>query len=159
MLSQKPGTAGAAGWGSLPPRTLSHNRQSVISPYWRLERRYVALLRAHGRLGDEVRRLRRQLSARSLQAVGVSQLERDFLCIYQGENDGYGWSANTGNGYHGGLQMDGEFEQDYGPEFLRAWGDAENWPASVQITVSIRAYLSGRGFEPWPNTARACGLR
>jgi hypothetical protein len=24
--------------------------------------------------------------------------------------------------------------------------------------VAERAYRSGRGFYPWPNTARACGL-
>jgi hypothetical protein len=38
------------------------------------------------------------------------------------------------------------------------YGTADHWPPAVQIAVAIRAYASGRGFYPWPNTARACGL-
>ena len=52
-------------------------------------------------------------------------LERAFLCVHAGEG---AWSSNTGNGYHGGLQMDWSFMRSYGPEFVRAWGGAENWP-------------------------------
>lgn len=90
--------------------------------------------------------------------TAYASFERDFLCIYNYENGGYGWTANTGNGYYGGLQMDREFQATYGPEFVKAFGTANNWPVSVQIAVAIRAYLSGRGFHPWPNTARSCGL-
>jgi resuscitation-promoting factor RpfA len=82
-------------------------------------------------------------------------LARGFLCIHKGEG---AWNANTGNGYYGGLQMDYTFMATYGREYLRAWGPAHNWPPSIQIAVAIRAYLSGRGFYPWPNTARRCGL-
>ena len=42
--------------------------------------------------------------------------------------------------------------------FLRRWGTADHWPAWAQIATSVRAYQAGRGFWPWPNTARACGL-
>lgn len=87
----------------------------------------------------------------------TTDLERNFLCIYSHENGGYGWSANTGNGYYGGLQMDRGFQSTYGPEFYKRWGTADQWPASVQIAVSIRAYFT-RGYWPWPNTARMCGL-
>ena len=89
------------------------------------------------------------------QGADGSWLVRAFTCIHRHEG---AWNANTGNGYYGGLQMDWNFMRAYGPEYLRAWGPAHNWPPSVQIAVAIRAYLSGRGFGPWPNTARVCGL-
>lgn len=82
---------------------------------------------------------------------------REWLCIYSHENGGYGWSANTRNGYHGGLQMDREFERDYGARLLATKGDAENWTPLEQMWVAERAWRT-RGFGPWPNTARMCGL-
>jgi hypothetical protein len=85
-----------------------------------------------------------------------AQLIRGFQCIHRHEASS--WSTNSGNGYYGGLQMDWAFMAAYGPEFLRAWGPAHNWPPSIQIAVAVRAYLSGRGFGPWPNTRRVCGL-
>ena len=39
-----------------------------------------------------------------------------------------------------------------------AKGTAEHWTPLEQMWVAERAYRSGRGFYPWPNTARACGL-
>jgi hypothetical protein len=60
--------------------------------------------------------------------------------------------------YYGGLQMDIHFQRLYGPELLRRKGTADNWTAVEQMWVAERAYRSGRGFYPWPNTARACGL-
>jgi len=60
--------------------------------------------------------------------------------------------------YYGGLQMDIHFQRHYAPELLRRKGTADNWTAIEQIWVAERAYRSGRGFSPWPNTARACGL-
>lgn len=87
-------------------------------------------------------------------SYGTSALERDFLCIHAGEG---AWTDPDAP-YYGGLQMDMEFQRTYGPEFLRAFGTADHWPVSVQIAVAIKAYLSGRGFYPWPQTARACGL-
>lgn len=95
---------------------------------------------------------------RSRVRLGGHGLEDAFLCIFRYERGGDRWQTNTGNGYFGGLQMDRDFMAGYGLEFLRAWGTANNWPPSVQIAVSMRAYLSGRGFHPWPNTARKCGL-
>jgi len=78
-----------------------------------------------------------------------------FLCIHHYEG---GWTANTGNGYYGGLQMDLHFQRSYGHDYLSRWGTADNWPAWAQLRVAVRAYQAGRGFWPWPNTARACGL-
>jgi Transglycosylase-like domain len=82
-------------------------------------------------------------------------LSSAFLCIHHYEG---GWSSNTGNGYYGGLQMDIRFQRIYGADYLRRWGTADRWPAWAQLVVASRAYRAGRGFAPWPNTARACGL-
>jgi hypothetical protein len=84
------------------------------------------------------------------------ELQKAFICIHHYEG---AWNANTGNGYYGGLQMDIGFQRSYGSEFLSAFGTADRWPPSLQLAVAIKAYLSGRGFGPWPNTARMCGLR
>lgn len=82
-------------------------------------------------------------------------LSSAFLCIHHYEG---AWDSNTGNGYYGGFQMDRHFQSLYGPEFVARWGTADNWPAWAQLQAALRAYRSGRGFYPWPNTARACGL-
>jgi Transglycosylase-like domain len=82
-------------------------------------------------------------------------LKTAFSCIHRYEGT---WSANTGNGYYGGLQMDLAFQHRYGSPYLRRWGTADRWPAWAQLQAAARAYRSGRGFYPWPNTARFCGL-
>jgi hypothetical protein len=78
-----------------------------------------------------------------------------FTCIHRYEG---AWDSNTGNGYFGGLQMDMSFQARYGRDYLDRWGTADNWPAWAQLQAAVRAYRAGRGFYPWPNTARACGL-
>lgn len=60
--------------------------------------------------------------------------------------------------YYGGLQMDLQFQQHYGRDLLRKKGTADNWTPVEQMWVAERAYRAGRGFYPWPNTARYCGL-
>jgi hypothetical protein len=82
-----------------------------------------------------------------------------WLCIHRYErNPTQGWRTRTGNGYYGGLQMDIRFQREYGPELLRRKGTADRWTAVEQMWVAERAHRSGRGFYPWPNTARYCGL-
>jgi hypothetical protein len=93
-------------------------------------------------------------SVRGERARSAHQLVRDFQCIHRYEG---AWN-NAGSPYYGGLQMDLAFQRRYGSDYLRAFGTADNWPPSLQIAVAIRAYLSGRGFGPWPATARLCGL-
>ena len=78
-----------------------------------------------------------------------------WLCIHRYEGP---WRASTGNGYYGGLQMDYTFQLTYGRDLLRQKGTANNWTPLEQMWVAERAYRSGRGFYPWPNTARYCGL-
>jgi hypothetical protein len=79
---------------------------------------------------------------------------RGWMCIHRYEG---AWSED-GSPYYGGLQMDIGFQQHYGGMLLRAKGTADNWTPLEQMWVAERAYRSGRGFYPWPNTARYCGL-
>jgi hypothetical protein len=130
---------------------------------WQL---YLREHRATTRLGRKVRTLRSRLRAlqqeleraRHVQTVAAASQPAHYsawLCIHRYEG---AWDANTGNGYYGGLQMDIEFQQAYGPELLQAKGTADHWTPLEQMQVAERAYQSGRGFYPWPNTARMCGL-
>jgi Transglycosylase-like domain len=97
-------------------------------------------------------------------ALARSQFRRPprqdaWLCIHRHERHPVmGWRSNTGNGYYGGLQMDIQFQRLYGRSLLRWKGTADNWTALEQMWVAERAYRAGRGFYPWPNSARACGL-
>jgi hypothetical protein len=79
---------------------------------------------------------------------------RQFLCIHHFEGS---WT-DPGAPYFGGLQMDLTFMHQYGADLLRRKGTADHWTPLEQIWVAERAYRSGRGFYPWPNTARFCGL-
>lgn len=77
-------------------------------------------------------------------------------CIHRYEGS---WSAATGNGFYGGLQMDSQFQYTYGRDMIKAYGGMANlWHPYDQMIVAQRAYNSGRGYYPWPNTARMCGL-
>jgi hypothetical protein len=78
-----------------------------------------------------------------------------WLCIHRYEG---GWSSHTGNGYYGGLQMDVSFMRHYAWGGLLRKGTADRWSPLEQMWVAERALQAGRGFYPWPNTARACGL-
>jgi hypothetical protein len=77
-----------------------------------------------------------------------------WLCIHNYEGS---WQ-DDGAPYYGGLQMDMAFMARYGARLLAAKGTANNWTPLEQMYVAEVAYQSGRGFYPWPNTARACGL-
>lgn len=101
-----------------------------------------------------INKQRRSLTASAKQTPpwGNHWLERAFACIHAHEG---AWNDPRAP-YWGGLQMDSSFQATYGAEFVRAFGTADRWPASVQIAVAIRAWLS-RGFGPWP-TRRFCGL-
>jgi hypothetical protein len=78
---------------------------------------------------------------------------RDWMCIHHYEGS---WS-DGGSPYWGGLQMDLSFQAAYGGWLLRHKGTADHWSPLEQIWVAVRASHS-RGFSPWPNTARYCGL-
>jgi hypothetical protein len=117
---------------------------------------------ARGRTGSATLRLwQRRLATATVQVLQHGHrpipagLNTAFQCIHRYEG---AWDANTGNGYYGGLQMDIGFQTRYGADFVQRWGTADNWPAWAQLLAATRAYRSGRGFYPWPNTARVCGL-
>jgi hypothetical protein len=64
---------------------------------------------------------------------------------------------DAGAPYHGGLQMDWSFMRAYGPRYAARWGHAGRWPVWAQLVAAERGWRS-RGWQPWPNTARMCGL-
>ena len=76
-----------------------------------------------------------------------------FLCIHHYEGS---WT-DGGGPYYGGLQMDLGFQRTYAPQLLRTKGTADHWTPLEQIWTAEKASRS-RGFWPWPNTARFCGL-
>lgn len=77
-----------------------------------------------------------------------------WLCIHRFEGS---WT-DPNPPYYGGLQMDLQFQRTYGAELLRRKGTADHWTPLEQMWVAERAHRSGRGYWPWPSTARACGL-
>jgi len=79
--------------------------------------------------------------------------KREWLCIHRYEGS---W-RDPHSPYYGGLQMDLEFQTTYGRRLLRTKGTADHWTPLEQMWVAEHAYHT-RGFWPWPNTARYCGL-
>lgn len=117
-----------------------------------------ALFRAYAAI-DWERKARLELAREMLGNVA------DWTCIHNGKGATRGtgegsWTASTGNGYFGGLQMDRGFMRTYGADMIRRHhgGLANTWTPREQIIVAERARASGRGYTPWPNTGRACGL-
>ena len=111
------------------------------------------------RLRREIRRLHRQLRVYRLKAfVPWSQRYPRWnlwMCIHSYEGS---WQ-DAGDPYWGGLQMDRQFMRTYGSDMIAKHdgGLANTWEPWEQVVVAERAYAT-RGFTPWPNTARYCGL-
>jgi hypothetical protein len=80
--------------------------------------------------------------------------EAAWRCLQQYEAS---W-ADSGDPYWGGLQMDRGFMLHYAPAHLLRRGWADTWSPVEQMWVGERAIRAGRGFYPWPSTARICGL-
>jgi hypothetical protein len=78
---------------------------------------------------------------------------RGWLCIHHFEGS---W-RDSGDPYWGGLQMDRGFMRAYAPRMLLRRGWANRWSPLEQMWVAEHAHR-GRGYSPWPNTARFCGL-
>jgi hypothetical protein len=95
--------------------------------------------------------IKRALHARQLAMNPPHKAQ--WLCIHRYEG---AWTDPNAP-YYGGLQMDQEFQQTYGAALVRRKGTADNWTPLEQMWVAERAYKT-RGFWPWPNTARYCGL-
>lgn len=100
-----------------------------------------------------------------------------WLCIHSHEaawnNNHLSWDGQHTD-YEGGLQMDSGFQRTYGWDFMwkhRIHGvpqGAHTWTPLEQMIAANRARVGvdwrgshwpgPRGFTPWPNTARVCGL-
>jgi hypothetical protein len=80
--------------------------------------------------------------------------KKQWLCIHRFEG---AWN-DPNPPYYGGLQMDLAFQRTYGGGLLSRKGTADHWTPLEQMWAAERAHRSGRGFYPWPNTARYCGL-
>lgn len=91
-----------------------------------------------------------------------------WTCIHNGTSMSGGPPHAVGQGegpwnatgfYHGGLQMDWSFMRAYGRDMLQKYSGrgAEAWTPREQMVVAERARKT-RGYYPWPQTARACGL-
>jgi len=78
----------------------------------------------------------------------------ELMCIHRFEGS---WS-DSGAPFWGGLQMNLGFQAHYGGWLLRLKGTADHWTPLEQMWAAERAHRAGRGFYPWPNTARYCGL-
>lgn len=120
--------------------TLAQQEQLA---YWRTVSRWLQAQ------SERVRPDERPLSQR------VPHYE-EWMCIAKYES-GTTWTLTDSSPYYGGLQMDREFQQAYAPDLYREKGTADHWSAEEQMLTAEKA-LPGRGFTPWPNTARMCGL-
>jgi hypothetical protein len=96
---------------------------------------------------------RRAVAVRRRFAIGPPHRSA-WLCLHRYEGS---W-RDDGAPYYGGLQMDIGFQQHYGRVLLRTKGTANHWTPLEQMWIAEKAYRAGRGFYPWPNTARYCGL-
>jgi hypothetical protein len=78
---------------------------------------------------------------------------RQWMCIHHYEG---AWT-DVGGPYWGGLQMSRTFQARYGAWLYKEKGTADHWTPLEQIWTAEKA-LKSRGFWPWPNSARLCGL-
>jgi len=95
--------------------------------------------------------LRNALTLRVDRLAGIIS---GLLCIHEHEGS---WT-DPGAPYYGGLQMDWSFMRSYGGRSLQAHGTADHWTVGEQLAAGVAGYLE-RGWAPWPNTSRMCGLR
>ena len=101
-----------------------------------------------------VKRVWKRRAVRARRQARRPPHRRGWLCIQRNEGS---W-RDGGAPYYGGLQMDLGFQRTYGPALLRRKGTADRWTPLEQMWVAERAVRRGRGFYPWANTARLCGL-
>lgn len=99
------------------------------------------------------RELRRSNPIMVFGVVGLPPHYQQWLCIHRFEGS---WT-DSGDPFWGGLQMDRQFMRTYAPRSLLSRGWANAWTPVEQMWVAERAWKA-RGFSPWPNTARYCGL-
>lgn len=139
----------ASARAALPTRELRERART-----WEI---VIPLPRASTRFADRAPRARRfwRRRLRALERFASRPPHKSgWLCIHHFES---AWT-DAGDPYWGGLQMDRGFMRTYAPALLLRRGWADRWTPLEQMWVAERAHRSGRGFGPWPNTARYCGL-
>ncbi len=162
--------AGAVSRPQVDARPEADARAAVVTKqirYWRGETwRWQRLMRvprttshSHERWAKDpyrtwIRNLWRKRAGRAYRRVVNPPNESAWRCIQRYEG---AWKDPNAP-YYGGLQMDISFQRTYGADLLRRKGTANNWTPIEQMWVAERALRAGRGFYPWPNTARFCGL-
>jgi hypothetical protein len=103
----------------------------------------------------ELQAWRSRASAARLRAGHPPHYDQ-WMCIHSHEA---AWTSHDSghNGHYGGLQMSFDFMRGYGLELFSGKGTADHWTPVEQMWVAERAWQT-RGFQPWPTTARLCGL-
>jgi hypothetical protein len=117
------------------------------------QRPVVRTLASSGNIVEQLRYMN-QLKNHTYKRYINPQYKSQLTCIHGGEGS---WT-DPNPPFWGGLQMNYGFMATYGPWLLRHKGTADHWTPLEQMWVAVKAISSGRGFWPWPNTARACGL-
>jgi hypothetical protein len=138
--------------GDVNPKVTRRLRDAT----WRWQL-VIGLRRTHSAAPLDTRRalLYWRRHARHIRKVAARPPhKRGWLCIHHFEGS---WRDGS-DPYWGGLQMDRSFMHSYAPRLLLRRGWANRWTPLEQMWVAERAHRSGRGYGPWPNTARYCGL-
>jgi hypothetical protein len=137
-------------WLRLVARKLSRLTQHERPHVARTRADFGSLLRYRLRLRDAWR----VRAERARYRANHPPHRSEWRCIHRFEGS---WT-DPNSPYYGGLQMDLAFQRAYGPELLRRKGTADNWAPYEQMWIAERALRAGRGFYPWPFTARRCGI-
>jgi hypothetical protein len=158
----EPAPAVEAETTTAPPELTHGEVQALIDRYrhrtWHWQRvmgRQVTLTLQHPPADPMLRiQVWKRIAARTQQLVQHPPHARAWSCIHRFEGS---WT-DPNSPYFGGLQMDLGFQRTYGRYLLARKGTADHWTPVEQMWVAERVLRAGRGFYPWPNTARYCGL-
>jgi hypothetical protein len=136
-------------------RTLGSGNPAVAVESSRSYRKELVRFRDHRWLYRYGKGLMARAQARMRPVLYIpTWAVNGFSCIHRYEGS---W-RDTGDPYWGGLQMDRDFMAAYAPAWLLRRGFAHTWSPREQMWVGYQALRAGRGWHPWPNTARMCGL-
>jgi hypothetical protein len=135
-------------------RAIRHYRVTTLRLKYVMGRPMRARPVKHASLRRAHRIWRRRAVAVRRRFVAGPVHRHAWQCIHRYEAS---W-RDSGGPYYGGLQMDIGFQQHYAGLLLRLEGTADNWTPLEQMWIAEKAYRAGRGFYPWPDTARNCGL-